>query len=201
MKRIVLAGLAGAVIYYVWQLLAWMVLPIHGPTVGPLVDEDTIRDAVIAQDLDTGVYVVPYGSSEAMMDPASEYRQRHQQGPIFTLFVHREGGPPMPPTTMLLGFLTDFLGASIVATLLCCAAGGCCCKTYLQRVGFVSGFGVFLALMGHVAYFNWMWFPAHYTAMFVLDVIVGWFLAGLAIAAIIKPSDVCDTPTTIPAER
>lgn len=196
MKRIVLAGLAGAVVYFVWQMLAWMLLPIHGPTVGPLPNEDPVRDLLVQQNLETGVYIVPYGDEAALMDPESEYMKRHAAGPILAIYYQQQGAPPMPMSVLAIGFLTDFLAASIVATLLCCAVGGCCCKTYLQRVGFVSAFGVFLALTGHVAYFNWMHFPADYTAMFVLDVIVGWFLAGLAIAAIIKqPPATCNINT------
>ena len=82
--------------------------------------------------------------------------------------------------------MTDFLGSLIAASMLCCALGTC--RSYFQRVGFVTGFGVFLALMGHFAYYNWMHFDAFYTAMFAVDVIVGWFLAGLVIAAVIRPS-------------
>ncbi|QEG38275.1 hypothetical protein [Roseimaritima ulvae] len=197
MKRIVLAGLAGAVVYFVWQMLTWMLLPIHGPTVGPLPDEAPVRDLLVEQKVETGVYIVPYGSEEAMMDPESEYMKRHTDGPIFSIYYQQHGAQPMAMSVLAIGFLTDFLAASIVATLLCCAVGGCCCKSYLQRVGFVTAFGFFLALTGHVSYFNWMHFPADYTAMFVLDVIVGWLLAGLVIAAIIKqPPATCSINTT-----
>ncbi len=187
MTRIVLAALSGAVIYYVWQMMAWMVLPIHGPTVSGLPNEDPVRDLLVEQNVETGVYIVPYGTEEAMADPESEFMKRHAAGPIFSVYFHKDGLAPMAPSVMVGGFLLDFLGAAIAAAMLSCAVGGCCCRSYVQRVGFVAALGVFLALMGHVAYYNWMHFPADYTAMFALDVIVGWLLAGLAIAAIIKP--------------
>ena len=70
-------------------------------------------------------------------------------------------------------------------------AGGCCCSGYLARVGFVTGFGVFLALTGHIAYMNWMYFPLDYTLAYIVDAVGGWFLTGLVIAAIVKPMVAC----------
>lgn len=187
MKQIIIAALAGAVVYFLWQMLTWMVIPIHGPTVAALPDEEMIRDALVEQGIESGVYIIPYGNDdEDMMDPESEFVKRHKAGPVFAIFYHKGGLEPMSGAVLGLGFLTDFLGAAIAASMLCCAVGGTC-RSYAQRVGFVTGFGVFLALMGHVAYYNWMHFDGFYTAMFVVDVVVGWLFVGLVVAAIIKP--------------
>lgn len=188
MKRIVVAGLAGAVVYYVWQMLAWMMLPIHAPTLKGLPDEPALRKALTAQKLETGWYSMPYGTDAEMMDPDSDFATAHKSGPLVQIFYHKDGSEVMPPMMMVIGFATDFAAAFLVAWLLSCAVGGCC-SSYVRRVGFVSGFGVFLALTGHVAYFNWMRFPAHYSAMCIVDALVGWFLVGLAIAAIVKPPE------------
>ena len=55
MVRIILAAFAGTIICFIWQMMAWMVIPLHGPTVYQLPDEDRVRDALVAQDLKTGV--------------------------------------------------------------------------------------------------------------------------------------------------
>ena len=167
-------------------MLAWMVIPLHGPTVNGLPNEEAIRQAMVAQDLQTGLYSVPFGTDEEMMDPNSDFVKRHQEGPVFSIFYNRGGFEPMPPLTMAIGFTTDLAATFIVALLLSCT--GNCCSSYWRRVGFVSAFGIFLALTAHVAYFNWMRFPADFTMMFIVDAIVGWFLAGLPIAAIVRPS-------------
>lgn len=186
MGRVILAAIVGAVIYYVWQMLAWMVLPIHGPTVAALPDENAVRALLTSQDLDTGVYIVPFGDGESMADPESEFTKNHQAGPIFSIFYTAEGSEPMPPDLMLKGFLNDLAAALVVSWMLLCASG--CCQSYVGRVLYVTGFGVFLALTAHVSYMIWMRFPQDYTMMFVIDAVVGWFLAGLGIAAIVKPS-------------
>lgn len=188
MKRIVLAGLAGAIVYFVWQMAAWMFIPIHGPTVAQLPDEGAVRDVLVGQNLETKVYVAPWFEPEDMGNPESESMKNHESGPLFSIYYHKGGDAPMSPKILITGFITDFLAAGIVAMLLCCAVSGCMCQSYWSRVGFVMCFGIFLALTGHVSYYNWMKFPMDYTAMFVVDAIVGWFLAGLAIAAIVKNS-------------
>ncbi len=163
-----------------------MLIPLHGPTVHQLPDENSVRDALVAQDIPSGLYAMPFGTDEEMMDPESKFAQHHKAGPVVSIFYNKTGFEPMPPSTMAIGFATDFAAAFIVSLLLSCT--GSCCASYWRRVGFVSAFGIFLALTAHVAYFNWMHFPPDFTIAFVIDVVVGWFLAGLPIAAIVRPA-------------
>jgi hypothetical protein len=93
---------------------------------------------------------------------------------------------------MVSGFVIDLLSALLAAALLSCAAGGCC-DTYFKRVGFVASLGVFLGLMAHGTYWNWMNFPADYTLLFIVDVVIGWTLVGLAIAGVVKAEPSVDT--------
>jgi hypothetical protein len=93
---------------------------------------------------------------------------------------------------MVSGFVIDLLSAMLAAALLSCAAGGCC-DTYFKRVGFVASLGVFLGLMAHGTYWNWMNFPADYTLLFIVDVVIGWTLVGLAIAGVVKAEPSVDT--------
>ncbi len=191
MTRVLLAGFAGAVVYFVWQMLAWMAIPVHGPTVKALPDEAAVVEALKAQNLETGVYVVPWADGESLDDP--EFLRRHEAGPLFSIYYTAEGAAPMSMGTLLGGFIIDLLATLIVACMLTAAVGGCCCNGYWSRVGFVLGFGVFLALTGHISYLNWMRFPLDYTIGFIVDAVVGWFLVGLVVGAIVKPASNCPT--------
>ncbi len=187
MMRVLLSALAGAIVYFIWQMLAWMMLPIHGPTISSLPNEAAVRDVLVQQNVDSGVYIVPFGTNEEMADPDSEFMKRHQEGPIFAIYYHKSGLDPMMMSVMLTGFVVDFLGVLLAATLLACASDARCYRTYFARVGFVTGLGVFLGLMGHMTYHIWMHFDLYYTVMFVVDVVVGWFLVGLVVATIVRP--------------
>jgi hypothetical protein len=187
MKQVAIAGIAGAVVYYVWGMMAWMVLPLHLPTIAGLPNESAITDALKAQSLETGVYVIPWSSDAAdMSDPNSTFMKNHASGPIYSIYYQREGAVPMGPSVLLGGFVIDLLAATLAACLLSSAATGCC-RSYASRVGFVLGLGIFVGLIGHASYWNWMNFPLGYTLAFVADVVIGWTLAGIVIAAIVRP--------------
>lgn len=187
MNRILIAAVAGAVVYYVWGMMAWMALPIHTPTILQIPQEAGVTAALKDRNLATGVYVAPFMDPATAMNEGSEFMKNHESGPIYTLLYHKEGLPVMGPKVLLFGFVIDLLAAGIAACMLHGSLGGCCSDNYLARVGFVAGFGFFVALVGHLSYFNWMNFPLGYTLAFCVDVIVGWTLAGLVIAAIVKP--------------
>lgn len=187
MKQVAIAGIAGAVVYYTWGMAAWMVLPLHTPTIAGLPNEPAITDALTAQGLETGVYVVPWSSDAAdMSDPNSTFMRNHVSGPIYSIYYQREGSVPMGPSVLLGGLVIDLLAATLAACLLSSAVTGCC-RSYASRVGFVLGLGIFVGLIGHASYWNWMNFPLDYTLAFIADVVIGWTLAGLVMAAIVRP--------------
>lgn len=192
MSRIILAGLVGAVIYFVWGLAAWMVLPVHSNSIGGLPDQDAIATALQGQDLQTGVFVIPWSDvASDWQDPASEFVQKHQAGPLATIYYTPVGSEPMPASMMVGGFVIDLLAALLAACLLSATLASQ--PSYVRRVGFVVGLGMIVALVAHAGYWNWMRFPLDYTVAFVVDVVVGWALAGLAIAAIMRPQPRAET--------
>lgn len=186
-KRIVMAGVAGSIVYFIWGNLAWMVLPLHAPTIHGLPNESAISEALNSQNLETGMYMAPWSDNEAdWSNPESDWNKRHEAGPIYTIVYSKEGGTPMPPSLMITGFVIDLILAMLSALLLSCSLG-CCGDCYAKRLGFVAALGVFVAFAAHASYWNWMHFPLDYTLAFMADVTIGWTLVGLAQAAIVKP--------------
>jgi hypothetical protein len=186
MTRIILAGVVGAVIYFVWGMAAWMVIPLHTPTMAGLPDQNAIREALQSQDLQTGVYAIPWSvNDDDWQQPESEYNQNHRAGPLAMIIYHQDGSEVMPTRMLVCGFLINLLAAMLAACLLSATLASC--PSFARRVGFVLGLGIFVALTGHASYWNWMRFPTDYTIAFMVDVIVGWTLTGLAIAAIVRP--------------
>ena len=64
------------------------------------------------------------------------------------------------------------------------------CKTtglsYFGRVGFVVVFALAAGFVTHVPYWNWFYFNSQFTLVQITDLLVGWFLAGLAMAGVCK---------------
>jgi hypothetical protein len=71
-----------------------------------------------------------------------------------------------------------------VAFLLAQAAGAL--ASYGAKVLFVALLGLLPGLDVDVGYWNWYGFPGDYTLAVMADHVLGWLLAGLVLAAIIK---------------
>jgi len=190
MFRFIAATAAGTVVYFVWMMAAWMVLPVHTSSLRRLPNEELLRQTLADEQFAPGYYFLPWPpeagadgiSAEDLQAEMDAYTERHRQGPLATIIV-REGAEPMPPVMFLGGWIIDLIGAAILAMVMMSAH---CCTQYWQRVGLGTALGVFTAVVSYGALYNWMWFPADFVGAMAVDVIVGWTLAAAAMAAIIR---------------
>ena len=187
MPRVVIAGLLGAVVYYAWGMLAWMVLPLHNSSIRPLPDQAAVVEALTDQNLSRGAYILPFSEDmEEWENPDSEFQTAHRSGPIATILYDPEGAEIMPPSVLIGGFLIDVAAAFLVAWLLSLTLPGR--PNFGRRVAFVSGLGILVALVSHGALWNWMHFPPDWTIAFAVDNIVGWALTGMVMAYVLQPT-------------
>jgi hypothetical protein len=73
---------------------------------------------------------------------------------------------------------------AILAAWLLAQAG---LATYGARVAFVTVIGVVAAILSEAPYWNWYSFPLDYSLVNAAMQIVGFFVAGLAMAAYLRP--------------
>jgi hypothetical protein len=83
---------------------------------------------------------------------------------------------------MIIGLIGMFISALFVALLLWRAA----VPTYRRRVVIVALAGLAIGFYGNFVYWNWYRFPTDYTAVQMLDTLIGWALAGLVMAGFVK---------------
>ena len=91
----------------------------------------------------------------------------------------------MEPTQFVAELLGDILAAGVAAFILGGLGG-----PLLVRAGTVGLMGVFEWADINVSYWNWYKFPAAYTGAALVEQIVGWTLAGLVMALILRPRPV-----------
>ncbi|GIW82346.1 MAG: hypothetical protein KatS3mg105_4153 [Gemmatales bacterium] len=188
MSRILIAGFLAAIVLFIWGMAAWMVVPLHTPTIAGLPNEAEITKLLKDQNLQTGVYLAPWSDNEAdWSNPESAWMKNHLAGPLYSIYYQKEGAAPMNAGVLLGGFIINLLSALLAAWLLSCAAAGSC-SSYWQRVGFSAGLGILVGLFGHGNFWNWGHFPADYTFAFIIDDLVGWTLAGLVLAGLVRPA-------------
>ena len=83
---------------------------------------------------------------------------------------------------MAIGLLIPIVSAFLVLTLL----GMTACPSYWCRVGLFSLVGLIIGFVSHAYYWNWFGFPISYAVVTILDTLVGWTLAGLAVARFMR---------------
>ncbi len=191
MKQILLSGLLGAVILFVWSFLAWTIIPIHTPTLRTIQNEDSVIAVMKKSMPEKGVYnfpampaVTPEMSKEEKDAVMKKMEDKALRGPVGMIVYDPQGAGFMTPAETATGFVLFFITAALAAWFLqrSTAAAG----PYLVRVVFCGMLGIFLSVAVYLSEWNWMGYPADYTVGLIMDAVIGWLLAGLGIAAIIK---------------
>jgi hypothetical protein len=185
--HLLLAALAGGVAFFVWGAISWMALPWHRATYSGFANEDDVVKAIEANAPTSGIYTLPKpecGKGAATPEARKAAQQaawdKMKKGPLVQAVVQRRGTGSMGPY-MLRGFLLGVVVAGLLAWLLE--------KTAIVAMPKRAAFVALAALAGNVAArvsdWNWHGYPTRYTLINLVDAAVGWFAAGLAIAAVL----------------
>ena len=189
-KRIIIAGVLGAIAMFVWTAIAHMALPLGEAGIGEIPNDEAVLAALqTGAGNKTGLYILP-GMG---LGPDATHAQRHAamkdyeaklaKNPSGLLMYHPAGSRPMNmPKFLTIEFVTELIEALLVVALLARTT----IVTFGGRVGFVTTAGILAAIATNVSYWNWWGFPTVYTASYMFIEIVGFFLVGLVAALIFR---------------
>lgn len=186
---VVIGAVLSAIVLMAWGFVFWTLLPFPMNYIHTLPNEDAIGQAFVENKVAPGVYTYPGPDG---MDPNDEatfeaWKTKHIEGPILHVFVG-EGLEPMAPSMYMQGMLHFFVSALIAGTLL--AVAGNSLKSYGSRVAFVTGLGLFAAAFVRMGDVVWFYHSFGYQLMLACYLISSWVLAGLVLAAFIRPKAV-----------
>ncbi len=190
MKRILLAGLLGGLVVFVWGAISHILLPLGQAGIRTLPEEAVVVAAFRTHVAQPGLYFFPgmdrspVKTAEQRAAAEKDWAERYRLGPTGILVIAPGGREPMSFGHLGMELVTNILGAAIAAMLLTLAAAAL--TKYSVRVLFVTLLGLFAFIAIDLSYWNWYGFPDAYTAAALLDQTVGWFLGGLVIARIIR---------------
>ena len=185
MGRVIIAAIIGTIVLFFWGMFSWMVLSWHNETLNKLDNETAVIAFLSQQAPDPGMYAFPYppDDPEDWSNPESEYTKIHEKGPVGLLTI-AAGGPPMPPTMWVFGWIINFLVALIASWLLYLACPSL--PRYVQRVAFMMILGLFVGIAADANMWNWMNSPLDFSLVMAADRIVGMLLVGILVAAIVR---------------
>ena len=187
MKRILIAGVLGAIAMFAWTSIAHMILPLGTIGIKELPNEAPALSALNASaGAADGMYMYPgmglgnNPSMQQMRDAMPAYEKKRATSPSGILIYHPPGRTdPMGP---MLGIeFGKELGMTLLAAALLAMTR---LETYGSKVGFFAVVGLIAVMATNVSYWNWYGFPTSYTVAYMFTDLMGFVAAGLAAAAV-----------------
>jgi len=188
--RLFLAGLAGGIAMYIWTSIAHLALPLSTAGIQEITKDEPALLAQMHGNLgdNPGMYLFPSsgwkstdgsGQRDAAM---KRYGEKLAASPSGLLIYHPPGAKALTPGQLIIEFITELIEVLLVVFLLAQTS----LSGSVARVSFVTMAGILAALATNVSYWNWYGFPGSYTAAYMAIEIIGFFVAGLAAAALLR---------------
>jgi hypothetical protein len=194
--RILIAGILGGVVMFIWNFVAHELLPLGEMGVHVLTNEDAITSALQTNLADnSGFYYFPSGGltpgatgeqKQAAMKKATEQMAAGPSG----VLIYRPKRVFNFPKRLIIQFATDFAEALLAVFLL--AQTGI--RGFGGKVGFVLTAGILAAITTNIPYANWYGFPKDYTLGQMLIQVIGFLLVGIVGALILGKRDAQPAP-------
>lgn len=191
--RVLGGALLGGTVLLVWGYLFWAVLLPPGWAIREAPDQPGLARALRTHLPRAGTYLIPHVSQSGKEseedgnghDAAHLDMVRQVDGVIAMIHYDPRGGDPLTAGTYFQSFF-HFLGSTLAASLLLAVAlPGL--GNYFKRAGFVfcvAVFGIFAFRIADPFWYRLHWDYFLYASLFL---VVGWAMAALVIAAMVRP--------------
>ena len=183
-KKILLGGLVGGIVLFVWGFVSHTVLPLGEMGVQPLPEEEILLGTMESTVSEPAIYFFPGMSKDPSPEETQLWMQKYEAGPIGILVYRPTGFKPMSGQ-LIYQFLTDIAAALLVALLLSHTA-----MAYWKRVLFVTLLGLVGWFSIVVPYMIWYVFPGSFTIGSLIDIVLVWLVVGLVLGALVKPAKI-----------
>lgn len=179
MKRILLAGILAGIAMYVWSSAAHIIGPLGRIGLSQIPNEQAVVSSMGGNIAQKGLYFFPFMTPDATMQQQVD---KLKTSPSGLLMYHPAGATGMTGVMLLTEFLVELL-VSILAVWLLAQTR---IQSYGGRVWFLTVVGLTACIMTNVQYWNWYGFPTSYTAASMFIELMGFFVAGLVAAKVLK---------------
>ena len=166
---IVKGAIFGGIIVYVWMIVSWMVIPWHQPTMMEFKNARYMAAAITENCHRDGIYVMPQEKDNTNRVP-------------FVFAAVKLGGNPMGAGNFIASIIVQVIGAGFISYFLSRSTG----MVYVSKVFFVTFIGFVAWLLGMFPGWIWMGMSGGYILVALADLVIGWFLAGLVLAAVVR---------------
>ena len=186
-KPLLKGAIFGGIVLFVWGFISHAVLPWHEATWNRFADEDAVAQVLTENAPRSGIYLYPMGpkpegSEEQKQAAEAEMWEKMRKGP-FAFVAYTDHGTTSMVRPFVVQLLTQILGALLATWLLLQTSA----LSYAGKVTFLAVVALTAGVLCHVPNWNWWGFATGYTVVNLVDLVIGWVLAGLVIAKVAKP--------------
>jgi hypothetical protein len=181
-KALIKGALWGGIVVFIWGFISWGLIPWHAMAFKKFHNQGAISLLIRESAPSSGIYLLPDPMAAKNAKEKAEIRQDMKKGPFIFASVRLEGCS-MSVLKFVGSLIMDLVVAFFITWLLLHTKG----MNYGKKVGFVTMVGLIAAILGHFPAWNWWGFPGSFVLVGMVDVVIGWFLAGLVMARFARP--------------
>jgi hypothetical protein len=191
MGKKLLAAVLGGIAFFLWSFVAHMLTGLGETGIQEIPNEQAVVSSLKATVPNSGLYMFPgWGlpadashadKMKAIQSPAMQAKM--QAGPTGLLVYRANGMGGLTARQMITELVTNIIQVFLAILLL----GQTRIVNFVGRWRFITIAGFLAAISTNISYWNWYGFPGNYTTAYIATIAVGFAIAGLVAAAIVKP--------------
>lgn len=117
MKKIIISGLVGSLVLFIWQFLSWAALGLHYDQMAYSPKQDQILESINAIDIEEGDYFIPQAPPGSSNEEMIAMQEKHLGKP-WVRVSYRKNLQNNMATNMLRGWAISFIAALLFCWLL-----------------------------------------------------------------------------------
>jgi uncharacterized membrane protein YkgB len=187
--KILLAGILGGIVMFIWTSIAHMFLPLGEAGISEIPNESAVLSAMQSSiGEQTGLYIFPgpgvgkNATRQEKHEAMKHIAEKMTANPSGILMYHPPGRPMALGKLLGIEFGTELLEAILVVFLLAQTS----IASFAGRAGFVLVAGILAAIATNVSYWNWYGFPCVYTAGYMFIQIIGFLCVGIVAGFVLR---------------
>lgn len=173
MTKTLISASVGAIILFFFQAASWMVLDIHKESFKYLPEQAEVIE-VLSQHMEEGYYYMPYFDVNTTSQEEQQAINEANTGKPWVMVQFHEKMEMNMARNMGFGFLSCFLICLIISLVLINVN----IDGFGQRMFFVMLLAGLVMIGGPLYDANWFETPSHYLTGQLLDILLGYGLAG-----------------------
>jgi hypothetical protein len=183
--RVLIATLAAAIVMFVWVSIAHIMTPLATAGISRMNNEPATIAAMQAAMPADGLYMFPGMDTQAKDRDAEmkAYQAKARVNPSGMVVFHAPKADQGMTRQMIGEFIIELICVLLAAIVLNLAN----VPGFLGRVLVVTAIGLPAAAWTNLSYWLWYGFPTSYTLGAIAIQLIGFILAGVVLAALLRP--------------